>query len=108
MAHGKLGSSNLAAEVNTTVYTAASTCLFSDVSIHLSNNNNADVTVSIAVTTNTTTIPAADWIENNITITRYGAYDLTNVKMSPGESVVVRSETANVTARVMGSEVTKL
>lgn len=107
MVHGKLGSSNLAAAVNTTVYTAASTCLFSDVSIHLSNNNNADVTVSIAITTNPASIPAADWIEHNITVTRYGAYDLTNVKMSPDEAVVVRSSAANVTARVMGSEVTK-
>lgn len=108
MAHGKLGVSNLAADTNTTVYTAASTCVMAKVTLYVSNRSESAAAVDIAISSTPASVGAGEWIETGTTLSAGGVYTLTDLILSPSEAVVVKSNKANVTVRVMGSELTKV
>ena len=108
MAHGKLGAASLAANTNTTIYTVPATCIRSDIAIHISNQSASATGIFIAITTNPAAPAAQDWIEAGTTLSVSGVYTNDGLKLSPGESVVVKAANAGVVVRVNGSELTKL
>ena len=108
MAHGKLGNASLTANTNTTVYTAPATCVRADVNIHISNQSGSAVAIAIAVTPTPLAVLAQEWIEAGTTLSMAGVYTNDSLKLSPGESIVVKSTVAGVTVRVQGSELTKI
>jgi len=98
---GKLGSSDLPASAYTVVYTAPSN-VFAPVSLHIYNRDKAAVpTIRVAVSLSGT--PTNDeFIEYNVPILT-SAYRAGMV-IGPDESLVVYSDTANVSAVVTGVE----
>jgi hypothetical protein len=102
MATGRLGTANLAASTNTTVYTVPATT-FSVVTLSLCNRSNSAITCRVSLSTTTT--PAADeWIEYDTEILPKGVLERTGLVMQTGLNLVVWSSTANVSAVAIGIE----
>ena len=102
MATGRLGSANLAASTNTTVYTVPATT-FSVVTLSICNRSNSAITCRVSLSTTTT--PAADeWIEYDTEILPKGVLERTGLVMQTGLNLVVWSSTANVSAVAIGIE----
>lgn len=102
---GLLGKQVLVADTNTTIYQANDKIAYADININILNPTNVDATVSIAITTSPTTPSAVDFIEQNLILTGDGSVLIrSNEVMSPGESLVVKSNISGVVARVSGKE----
>lgn len=106
MAAGRLGAVTLTASTNTTVYTAPDTVYYSEVDIALLNPGTTDATIELAVS-KTGTPSDAEYIEKGAIVFKAGGVVVrSNVKMSPGEMVVAKSNQAGVVVRVTGVEKT--
>lgn len=102
MATGRLGSANLAASTNTTVYTVPATT-FSVVTLSICNRSNSAMTCRVSLSTTTT--PAADeWIEYDTEILPKGVLERTGLVMQTGLNLIVWSSIANVSAMAIGIE----
>ena len=102
MATGRLGTANLAAATNTTVYTVPGTT-FAVVTVSICNRTNTAITCRVALSTTTT--PAADeWIEYDTEILPKGVLERTGLVMQASLNLVVWSSNALVTAVAMGIE----
>ena len=102
MATGRLGTANLAAATNTTVYTVPGTT-FAVVTVSICNRTNTAITCRMALSTSTT--PAADeWIEYDTEILPKGVLERTGLVMQASLNLVVWSSNALVTAVAMGIE----
>jgi hypothetical protein len=102
MATGKLGSNNLSAASNTTVYTVP-TSTYSVVTLSICNRNNQAISVRVAVASSAT--PAADeWIEYDTEVYGRGVLERTGIVMDAGRLLVVYSSATNVNAVVWGIE----
>lgn len=102
MATGRLGTANLAAATNTTVYTVPATT-FSVVTLSVCNRSNAAITCRVALAT--TTSPAADeWIEYDTEILPKGVLERTGLVMQATLNLVVYTSAANVSAVAIGIE----
>ena len=102
MATGRLGSANLAASTNTTVYTVPATT-FSVVTLSICNRSNSAITCRVSLSTTTT--PAADeWIEYDTEILPKGVLERTGLVMQTGLNLIVWSSIANVSAMAIGIE----
>ena len=102
MATGRLGTANLAASTNTTVYTVPATT-FAVVTLSICNRSNSAITCRVSLSTTTT--PAADeWIEYDTEILPKGVLERTGLVMQTGLNLVVWSSTANVSAVAIGIE----
>lgn len=107
MAHGKLGTAATAAvDTLITVYTAPTTCLLAEVDIIVSNTNDTQAVVSIAISDQATTPAVSEYIESATVVAAKGVLTLNNVKLSPGEKVFAKASLAAVNVRVQGSEKT--
>ena len=99
MATGKLGSADLAAGVDTLLFTAAAAQVFN---VRFANRNissAAKVRVAIGSGAN----PAAtDYVTYDVIIPANGILEDTSLVCSNGEKVWARSDTANVSVRAHG------
>ena len=95
MASGRLGTANLTAATNTSVYTVAT--------ISICNRGNQAITVQMAVA-DSATPNASEYIEYETEVLSHGVLERTGVVMSAGQILVVYTSAANVSAVVMGIE----
>ena len=102
MATGRLGSANLAASTNTTVYTVPATT-FAVVTLSLCNRSNSAITARVSLST-TTTPTADEFVEYDTEILPKGVLERTGLVMQAGLNLVVWTSTANVSAVAVGIE----
>ncbi len=102
MASGILGSSDLTANTNTTIYTVPADT-YSVVTINFCNRGSN--TTSIRLSTSTSDTPgAAEYLEYDVSIGPNGVLERTGIVIDATKKVVVRSSQASVTSMVMGIE----
>ena len=101
MASGRLGALDLAANSDTTLY-APSTGITSTVNINICNRNATDVSIRIAVISGI--LANSDYIEYDVLVPGNGVLERTGIVVFAGQSIVVRSNTANVSVVCWGFE----
>lgn len=102
MATGRLGTTDLAAGTNATVYTVpAGTYTICNVSL----TNRAASSCNVRVALSSTGSPSnAEWIEYDTVLVGNGVFERTGLVMQAGLNIVVYSSAANVGVTVYGIE----
>ena len=99
MATGKLGSADLAAGVDTLLFTSEVTP--QTFNVRFANRNTSSVKVRVAIGGGA--IPGnADYVDYDVTVQPNGILEDTGLVASSGEKVWARSDTANVSVRAHG------
>lgn len=102
MATGRLGTADLLAATNTSLYVVP-TDTFSVVSVSVCNRGNSPMSFRLAVCSSAT--PANDeWLEYDTEILAKGVLERTGIVMDAGKILVVRSSAANVSVVAFGIE----
>jgi hypothetical protein len=102
MATGRLGTADLAAATNTTVYTCPSST-FAVVTLSICNRSASAANIRVAVSTSAT--PGnAEFIEFDTSLSAKGVLERTGIVMDAGKLLVVRSSAVDVSAVVYGIE----
>ena len=104
MATGRLGTADLAAATNTTVYTVPAST-FSVLTVSVVNRGASPCTVQIAVASSATP-STAEYIEFDTALSSKGVLERTGIVMDAGKLLVVRSSAVSVNAVVYGIETT--
>ena len=108
MSFGRLSVSNPLANTDTVVYTAPDKCFYSEVTLNILNTDTTDITIQVAVSTDDTP-DSNEYIEKGAIIPANGGIlERTNLMLSPGERIVVRSTLGTTIVRVSGKEVTSV
>jgi hypothetical protein len=102
MATGRLGTADLAASTNTTLYTCP-TETFAVASISLCNRGSSSITARIAIADNTTPVDA-EYIEYDVELLPKGVLERSGIVLSAGQNIVVRSSAVDVSAVAFGIE----
>lgn len=102
MASGKLGSADLAAGVDTLLYTVPADTV-ATLNIRIANRNASAIKVRVAIGTGGAPA-AADYIDYDISVPAGGILEDTGIVGSAGEKVWARSDLASVSVRVHGFE----
>lgn len=102
MASGRLGGGDIAANTDTLLYTVPVDTV-ATVNIRIANRNNNPVAVRVAIGSGASPT-AGDYIDYDVLIPANWILEDTGFVCSAGEKVWVRSDTANVSARIHGFE----
>jgi hypothetical protein len=102
MATGRLGTADLAAATNTTVYTCPTTT-FAVVTVSVCNRGASAANVRIAVAASASPTDA-EFIEFDVSLAAKGVLERTGIVMDAGKLLVVRSSAIGVNAVVYGIE----
>jgi hypothetical protein len=102
MATGRLGTADLAAATNTTVYTCPTTT-FAVVTVSVCNRGSTAANIRIAIAS-TGTPTDAEFIEFDVSLAPKGVLERTGVVLDAGKLLVVRSSAISVNAVVYGIE----
>ena len=104
MATGRLGVADLAATTDTSLYTVPASTI-TTTNISLCNRNGTSVKVRIAVVDGAIGVVAnEDYIEYDVTLAANGVLERTGIVMAATQTILVRSDTANVSAVCWGFE----
>lgn len=102
MANGRLGAADLAAGVDTSVYTVPETT-FSVVTVAFCNRSAQSRTLRLALAA-TGSPSNEEYLEYDVEILGNGVVERTGIVMDTGKQIVVRSDDTDVTCVVMGLE----
>lgn len=102
MATGRLGTAELAAATDTTLYTVPANT-FSVISLNVVNRSAAAVTIRVAVSASATPTNA-EYIEFDVSLSPKGVLERTGIVLDAGKLIVVRSSATSVNAVVYGIE----
>jgi hypothetical protein len=102
MATGRLGSADLAAATNTTLYTVPADT-FAVVTVSVCNRGASPCTVQVAVC-DTATPGTDEYLEFDTALSAKGVLERTGVVIDAGKLLVVRSSATSVNAVVYGIE----
>lgn len=102
MATGRLGTADLVAATNTTIYTCP-TDTFAVVSLSICNRSNSAVAIRVAIS-DSATPTNAEYIEYDTEVLPKGVLERTGLVMQAAKYLVVRSSTANVSVVAFGIE----
>jgi hypothetical protein len=102
MATGRLGTADLAAATNTTVYTCP-TDTFAVVTVSVCNRGSTASNIQLAVSS-TATPSGAEYLEFDTSLSAKGVLERTGIVLDAGKLLVVRSSAVNVNAVVYGIE----
>jgi hypothetical protein len=102
MATGRLGTADLAAATNTTVYTCPTTT-FAVVTVSVCNRGASAANVRMAIASSASPTDA-EFIEFDVSLAAKGVLERTGIVMDAGKLLVVRSSAIGVNAVVYGIE----
>lgn len=102
MATGRLGTADLAATTNTTVYTCPATT-FAVASISICNRNSTGITARLGLSA-TATPGNAEWLEYGVTIPANSVLERTGLVIDAGKNLVVYASTTGASAVAYGIE----
>jgi hypothetical protein len=104
MATGRLGSVDLAAATNTTLYTCPADT-FTVLTVSVCNRGSTTATIQLAVC-DTATPGADEYLEFDTSLTAKGVLERTGIVLDAGKLLVVRSSAISVNAVAYGIETT--
>jgi hypothetical protein len=102
MATGRLGTADLAAATNTTVYTCPADT-FAVVTISVCNRGATAANIQVAISSSATPT-AAEYVEFDTALSAKGVLERTGLVLDAGKLLVVRSSAVSVNAVVYGIE----
>ncbi len=102
MATGRLGTADLSATTNTTVYTCP-TSTFTVASVSICNRNSTTVTIRLALASSSTPT-AAEYLEYDVQLLANGVLERTGIVLDAGKLLVAYSSASNVSVVAMGIE----
>jgi hypothetical protein len=102
MATGRLGTADLAAATNTTIYTCPADT-FAVATVSICNRGSSAATIQLALSS-TATPTAAEYLEFDTSLSAKGVLERTGIVIDAGKLLVIRSSSISVNAVVYGIE----